>query len=320
MQLDSVPPTTTKRRSWLWLQILGGLLAFAFLFWKLPWAESWRTLQGARPLPIILAMLSLFAVHVWTWTSHVYLLQTLAKPQPAFWFFRAMLLSQVVGMFAPGKLGDLSIAWFLRKRAVPYGEGLALGMYYKMIALAVTFWLGMAALAKLTDGMELFLFVLTLPVGLLVISKVAAKWIVPNLPRLMPHAKIAEEMRTFSRAWNVLSNFKPTGMSLLLALLKALNMTLTPWLILQAFGQPVTFFTTLALSSLVRLASAIPISPSGLGVRELSGTIVFNELAGVPWAIAGSMMLLSTVMQYATAAICYGASVSVLSAPREKSK
>lgn len=313
MQLESVPPTTAKRRSWRWLQILGGILAFAFLFWKLPWAESWSTFQSARPVPIFLAAVSLFAVHVWTWISHVYLLRTLGKPQPLFWFFRVLLLSQVVGMFAPGKLGDLSIAWFLRKRGVFFGEGLALGMFYKMIALAVTFWLGMAALARLTNGVEFLLFILTLPVGLLIVSKVAAKWIIPNLPRLMPHSKIAEEMKSFSRAWSVFSSFNSTSASLLLALVKALNMTLTPWLILQAFGQPVTFATTLALSSLVRLASAIPISPSGLGVRELSGTIVFSELAGVPWAIAASMMLLSTVMQYTTAAICYGVSVSVLS-------
>jgi glycosyltransferase 2 family protein len=320
MECDLMPGQPRKRRSWLWLQIIGGLLAFTILFRNLPLKESWQVVQGAHAWPILIAGISLFAVHFWTWTSHVYMLRILKKPQPPFWFFRAILLSQVLGMFAPGKIGDLSIAWFLRKRGLTYGEGLAIGVYYKMVALAVTFWLGMLVLFKSTNWLGIFLFILTLPIGLIVISKAMAKWVIPHLPRLMPHSKLAQETQTFSAAWHTLSDFRPNLMGLLLALLKTLNMTLTPWLLLQALGHPVAFSTTLTLSAITRLAAMVPISPSGLGVRELSGAIVFSQLAGVPWAVAASMMIVSTVMQYIVAAMCYGVGVSSSSNPSEKSQ
>jgi uncharacterized protein (TIRG00374 family) len=191
-------------------------------------------------------------------------------------------------------------------------------VYYKLVALAVTFWLGMLVFFNSTDWIGIFLFILTLPAGLIVISKVMAKWVIPYLPRLMPHSKLAEEAQTFSRAWQALSDWKPNLVSLLLALLKALNMTLTPWLILDALGHPVNFSTTLALSSLTRLAAMVPISPAGLGVRELSGTIAFSQLAGVPWAVAASVMIISSILQYISAAVCYGVGIFGSSSAAEK--
>lgn len=319
MESDPIPSRMPRRRWWLWLQISGGLLAFAVLFWNLPLKDSWRAMRDARAFPMLLAVISLFAVYFWTWVGHAYLVRSLGKPQPPAWFLRVMLLSQVLGMFAPGKIGDLSIAWFLRKRGLAYGEGLAVGVYYKMVALAVTAWLGASAIIRPAGWLTLAVFILTLPVGLAVFSKAMARWIVPNLSRFMPHSRLVEESQTFSRAWSVLSVARTTAASLLLALLKSLIMTLVPWLILQALGHPLAFFTTLALSSLTQLAATIPVSPSGLGVRELSGTIVFSQLGGVPWAVAAGMMIISTVLQYVVAAACYGIGISGSSAPPEKS-
>lgn len=319
MESGTISTEPRKRHLWLWLQIAGGIAAFSILFWKLPLKKSWLTVQHAHGWPILIAGLSLFAVHFWTWLAHVNMLRALKKPQPPFWFFRVILLSQVLGMFAPGKIGDLSIAWFLRKRGVAYGEGLAVGLYYKLVALAVTAWFGLLVIFKSMDGAGVFLFILMLPLGLIVISKATAKWIIPHLSRLMPHLKLAEETQTFGRAWNLLSDFKPALINLLLALLKTMNMTLTPWLLLQALGHPLAFSSVLTLSALTRLAAMVPISPSGLGVRELSGAIVFSQLAGIPWTVAGSMMIVSTIMQYITSAVCYGIGISG-SSPREKSK
>lgn len=310
MESDSISSPPRKRRSWLWLQIAGGLLAFGILFWKLPLKDSWRALQNAHALPLVLAGIALFGVYFWTWVGNAYLVRALGKPQPFAWFFRAILLSQVLGMFAPGKIGDLSIAWFLRKRGLTYGEGLAIGVYYKMVALAATSWLGLSVILQPRGWAELAIFILALPVGLVAVSRTMARWIIPNLPRLMPHSRLVEELQTFSRSWHVLSHWKTTIGSLLLALLKSLIMTTVPWLILRALGHPVAYTTTLALSSLTQLAATIPISPSGLGVRELSGTVLFSKLGGVPWAAAGSMMIVATVMQYAAAAVCYAIGIT----------
>jgi uncharacterized membrane protein YbhN (UPF0104 family) len=320
MESGTISTEPRKKRSWLFLQIGGGILAFAILFWKLPLDKSWLAVREARGWPLFIGGISLFGVYLWTWINHVYLVGILKKPQPRFWFFRVMLLSQVLGMFAPGKIGDLSIAWFLRKRGMAYGEGLAIGLYYKLVALAVTFWLGMLIFLKSTNWAAIFLFILALPIGLVIISKVMAEWIIPHLPRLMPHSKLAEETQTFSSAWRILSVFKSNLLNLLMALLKALNMTLAPWFVLRALGHPLDFSITLALVSLTRLAAMIPISPAGLGVRELSGAIVFSQLAGVPWAVAASMMIISTVMQYASAAVCYGIGISGSSPSTEESK
>ena len=320
MEGELIPSPPRIRRSWLWLQICGGLLAFGILFWKLPLKDSWHAVRSANTFPLCLAGTFLFAVYFWTWVGHAYLVRALGKPQPFVWFLRVMLLSQVLGMFAPGKIGDLSVAWFLRKRGLTYGEGLAIGIFYKMVALTVTSWFGISAIFHPGDWVSLGIFILTLPLGLVALAQTMAKWVIPQLPRWAPHSRLVEELRTFSGAWNVLSDLKTTAISLLLALLKSFIMTLVPWLILRALGHPLAFSTVLALSSLTQLAATIPISPSGLGVRELSGTILFSKLGGVPWAAAGSTMIVVTVMQYAAAAVCYGIGISGLLKPPEESK
>lgn len=320
MESDSIPMPPRKRRLWLWLQIFGGLLAFTIFFWKLPLGDCWRAMQNADALPLFLAAISLFGVYFWTWLGHSYLVRALGKPQPLVWFFRVMLLSQVLGMFAPGKIGDLSIAWFLRKRGLTYGEGLAIGVYYKMVALAAASWFSMLAIFQPRSWLESVIFIWALPLGLVAVSKALGRWIIPNLARFMPHSRLVKESQAFGHAWHVLSDLKTTAGSLLLALLKSLIMTLVPWLILRALGHPVAFATTLALSSLTQLAATIPISPSGLGVRELSGTILFSKIGGVPWTTAGSMMIVATVMQYTAAAVCYVVGVSGAFKPSEENK
>jgi hypothetical protein len=130
MESGTISMKPRKRRLWLLLQIAGGAIAFTILFWKLPLEKSWLSVREARGWPLFIGGVSLFGVYFWTWISHLYMIRTLKRPQPMFWFLCVVLLSQVVGMFAPAKIGDLSIAWFLRKRGVAYGEGLAIGLYY----------------------------------------------------------------------------------------------------------------------------------------------------------------------------------------------
>ena len=223
-------------------------------------------------------------------------------------------------MFAPGKIGDLSIAWFLRKRGLTYGEGLAIGVYYKMVALAVTSWLGISAIFQPGDRVELAIFILALPVGLAVVSKTMGRWIIPSCPawrRIPGWLKNCKPSAALGTFWAIC---RTTAASLLLALFKSLIMTSVPWLILRAWDTPWPSLPRWLCRRSRSLPRQFRSVHQDWACANCPARFSYSKLGGVPLAAAGSMMIVAMVMQYAVAAACYGIGISGAFKPAEESK
>ena len=73
-------------------------------------------------------------------------------------------------------------------------------------------------------------------------------------------------------------------------------------LIVYLFGFNISFITVLLINSVVTAISLVPITASGLGVKESAAVFLFNSV-GVPGEIAASIYLFFLILRYAFAGI-----------------
>jgi glycosyltransferase 2 family protein len=65
------------------------------------------------------------------------------------------------------------------------------------------------------------------------------------------------------------------------------------WLFFEALGEPISFLNTAGLWSLVYFITLIPVSIGGLGLQELSATLIYTQVGGVSMsgALAAALLL-----------------------------
>jgi uncharacterized membrane protein YbhN (UPF0104 family) len=302
-------PTLTlprsKRGIWLLVQVCIGLLAFGLLFTQVELDALVRSLARVQWAWVAVALAVPFAVHAVTWLQHAYLLSVLGRRQCGVWLFRVMLLSQGIGIVAPGKLGDFSVVWFFKKRGVPYSEGLAMAAYFKVIALFINGWIGLMGVALWLGNAWWLAGAAAGPAAVMVLW-LAMRGRLPTGPlRRLLRGKHEASMAAFGRTWTRFMAVRPATVCIMLALIKTWVMALTPFILLCAYGHPISAAVVIMVEAVIRLVAMLPISPAGLGVRELSGAMLLAAWAGVPIEVAANVMLLTTAIQYTIAAGCY---------------
>ena len=78
-----------------------------------------------------------------------------------------------------------------------------------------------------------------------------------------------------------------------------LNITaLTQYILLISLGATVDYSLLILISALTQLLSFVPISPSGLGLKE-GGFSLLASLIGIPLAVAGTAIFSMTILNYA---------------------
>ena len=212
--------------------------------------------------------------------------------------------------------------WFFKRKGIRYGAGFAVAFYQKLIALLSSAWIGLFGLAawagiandKLPgwlDAQVLLAGTVLLPAVGMVVWMALGGWLPQPILNWLKRGKLKEGMSTFLDAWQEHTRARVIGISMLLGILKAVLMALLPYCFFVSLGYNVSLPLVIAVSSAVRLLTLIPLSPSGTGIRELSGTLLFVQLANVPDYIAANAMIMATVAQFVVAGACYFATLSV---------
>lgn len=199
------------------------------------------------------------------------------------WF--AFGASAYLGMLTPGRVGDvLRIQYLRHDKGAPYSEGLAsvvMDRLYDLYILAAFFSIAISHFgAQLVPELRLLGW-----------GAVAATTLGPLL-LLVPG--IAERM--FGAMYRRLSRDpEATGLGLFLESLRAqarratvatLPLTIAAflvsfgqgWLVARALGLQLSYFDVGCLTAIASLLSLLPISVSGVGVRELFFAAVFPSL------------------------------------------
>lgn len=248
-----------------------------------------RALGRASLWPLLAAvLLNLVNIHLKIVRWDV-ILRTRGIHYPRRRAWGAFLTSLYVGLLTPGRVGDLLRAQYLRHDLdVPYAEGVAsvvvdrLCDLYVLVAfvavgvvryapviagrLAVVTWVGVAATA--------------LGPLVLLVPGVAERLLGRVYVRLVPGGEVAGLTR-FLAAIRA-SVGRPLLLTMPLTVLTFGVNYLQGWLIARALGLPMTFFDATCLLAIASLLGLLPISVSGVGVRELFFSLAFPLLGFTP--------------------------------------
>ena len=273
-------------RSDLWrllIRLIGPAL-LVVVVWRLDdKAALWRTVKDADALLLGFALLlNVPVVHlkVVRWRE---LLEGRGYRYPLGRSYAAVLSSLYLGMLTPGRVGDvLRIQYVKREIHVPYAEGLAatvMDRFCDLYVLAAVVALGTVHFANALDS-----------------NLVYVSWGAVALAALAPSLFLFEgPAELLGRVLGRLTERWHTNLSALLAALRALvgrailvAIPLTAasfainyfqgWIIARAIGIELSFLDVASLLATTSLLGLMPISVSGVGVRELFLALAFPAL------------------------------------------
>lgn len=197
--------------------------------------------------------------------------------------YAAVLSSLYLGMVTPGRVGDaLRIQYVHRDIGAPYSEGLAVTLMDRFCDLYV-----LAAIASV--GVAHFGSTLRDDVALATWAAVAIAVLAPALLLAKGPADLAARfLRRFTARWQASFDAVLRALRALVgtSLLAALAMTvgalavnyLQGWIVAQAIGVDLSYLDVASLLAATTLLSLLPVSLSGIGVRELFLALMFPAL------------------------------------------
>ena len=201
--------------------------------------------------------------------------------------YAAVLSSLYLGMLTPGRVGDvLRIQYVQQEIDTPYREGLAVTIMDRFCDLYVL--AGVAALGTVHFA------------GVLRSDLAQATWVAVSFALLVPLLLLAKGpaelfgvlLRRFAERWHASLEELLRALRALVrgSLFVALPMTCGAfainyaqgWLIARAIGIELSYIDVAALLSATSLLGLVPISISGVGVRELFLALIFPALGLLP--------------------------------------
>jgi hypothetical protein len=215
----------------------------------------------------------------------------------------AFMTSLYVGLLTPGRVGDVLRAQYLRHDLdVPYAEGVAsvvVDRLCDLYVLAAFVAVGVVRYAPvLVGGLAVITWagVAATVLGplVLLVPGVAEAVLGRAFARFIP----AGEGQGFPRFLEAVraSVGRPLLLTLPLTVLTFAINYLQGWLIAHAIGLPMTFFDATCLLAIASLLGLLPISVSGVGVRELFFALAFPMLGFTPEAGVGFGLLVFFVI------------------------
>ncbi|PIN76097.1 hypothetical protein COV17_03305 [Candidatus Woesearchaeota archaeon CG10_big_fil_rev_8_21_14_0_10_36_11] len=209
------------------------------------------------------------------------------------------LLSRSFSLFFPGQLGELSLAPLLKMKDIPIGKSLAVITLDKIISLLfITIFAFYGFLLYFETNI---LWKLIIPCGIIL-----GVFIVIILSQKKRYFVRKYILRKYARLFagygkNVTYIWKKRKDALFIDVVMTLSWLVSTAIIIKIvfiyFGFSVSLVEILAIQAIGSLSSMIPISLSGLGVRE-SVTVYLYFKIGVDPVVVGTILLLFLFVSY----------------------
>ena len=211
------------------------------------------------------------------------------------------------GTITPGRIGELSRAFYLSKKNLNLGKSLSsifLDRLFDIISLVVLSFLGLIFILSkfyFTSIIEIFIiFIIVYSVVFIALTKKKITFIIarPFFNSIIPEKYKDKLKLAFDSFYDGLNLLKRRKMKLMVAFI----LSLADWLIsfvqsyiiLLAFGYNISYFNLIFIIPLSVLVTLIPISIAGLGTREATFIYLFS-LFSIPPEISVSYSIASLV-------------------------
>lgn len=256
----------------------------------------WVTVLKINLLWGVLAVICNFTFFI-LGAFNIWLLLRVMQPIPFTKFVRSYIYSFSINLFAPGQLGDASIALFLKKQGIPLRRSGLAYLIDKVITVFVLFcvawygahlflpeinpvWFIVMPFAGMSAIVLATIIVLKFPSDFKYILK-AKQWTISTL----------DELKSVRYQWRILI------LNTFLTVIKWLVMCLSFFCAFRSFGQFISWPEIGIIPVLSTLVGYIPVSVGGIGTVEYSAVYLFS-IIGVAETIVLSTYLFLRSLQY----------------------
>ncbi len=258
------------------IRLIGPALLIIFL-WRSDFSLLLAGLSQVKVLPLLLSLalfLPFIAIKAWRWNM---LMRELDMPPPPLGF--SMVLYQIglfLGGTTPGQSGDFIKAWYLRERGLPLAPALFSIVLDRLFDFLVMALLALLALVAFIDILPGTLRIATVAFAAVVffttpllIARRPREWLINRMLPLAP-----KRIRAVITRWRdqfAALSLRPAPLArLLLASAGSATSTIVRiyllFLALQLDRVPAT--AIISSTALISILQALPISFSGIGVRD----------------------------------------------------
>jgi glycosyltransferase 2 family protein len=284
------------------LRLLVGLLILSLLFWRIGFEKVAETI-GKIPAQFIFFFILLNIFNIITGTINIKVLLNPIKRVGFLKLVKYYVYSWSIGLFVPGKIGEFSLVLFLEKEGISAGESGAAALMDKLITVFCMALFSLAGFFMFFERRTAIGYTAILAAGFAaVVFAVFSKRLREFAKRHIPVLK-SERLKGFSKTALEYVKHKKSLLFIdfAITLFKFIAYAWFTWLFILAMGESVTLFNTAIVMAAGTILSIIPISLSGLGVRE-SASIYLFSLAGVKPEVSGAIMLFYLIGSYVIAA------------------
>ena len=300
--------STKKRKNLaLLLKWIFGLFVLIFLFYKVGIKNVYKTLLMLNPflfLIIILMYTLLFVIGA----VNVKILVDCTKKLNFLKILKYYILSWSVGLFVPGRIGEFSIIYFLKKEEIPIGKSSAIAIIDKLttvITVSALAVVGFFVLPFFTRHEAIKLIILLViafsSIIFFIITDIGRKIIKKYVLK-----KYSEKCAGFSKTFFYYLEDKKLIIFLntTLTLIKWLIASFITYILFLSFGINLNFFYIILIDAMVIILSLIPLTMSGLGIKESGAVFLYNQIGALPH-VTLSVYVVSAFLNYLTALIAY---------------
>ena len=286
------------------LKLFLGIAVIALILYKVGFEKIISTFStmNLTYLPICIA---LFVLGLYMGAFNVkLLLDALGAKLRMKEIWRAYVLSWAFGMVVPGKIGEFSFIYLVKDK-VKIGEATAVAVIDKLTtALSLCFlsFIGFFIFFPLQTAIYLTLGVSVLAViGLVVLMTQFGRMILRKIlgKRQQMFAGFSKTMKFI-----VFEEKKAVILNIIITFAKWAVTSFLTSLVFLSFGVHVNPLVILSVSATAMLLSLVPITMSGLGIKE-GAAIYLYGLAGVSGVVAVSVQLILLLLNYGGAAVVF---------------
>lgn len=278
------------------------IVILAVLIWVVDPIKAIEKLSQINPL-FLLTIFAIFPIFLFINGLNLYVFVVTFRKICLTKILRYYCLAWAAGFFLPGKIGEFSIVYFLKKEGFSTGEATAIALLDKIFRLAILLSIAFAGLFTFVKSEELlfviFVFTALFLLGLFFIfSKSGREFIKKTFLR-----KYKEVFTGFSKTHKEYFEKKRSvviniGLTFLAWTINFLMITL----IFFGLGKNINFFTIAFVSAISTIAGMLPITINGVGIKEGTFVLLMRQI-GVEASVAFGASIAFTAIGYLAAII-----------------
>lgn len=288
-----------NNKLWYAIRIVAGLAILAYLIYRLDIRKIYSTIIGIDFVVIILLLLHYATMMLLNSAAIAVLINASDEKIKFPKILKHYTISYAIGRFTPAHLGEFSLIYFLKKEKMKLGKAALITTLFRIISLIALVIISVFGLFYFFSQKN------AIVIAAILVSATVLLCLAIFYPKIRNAAKKvilrnhAKKFHGFSESLNeLIKTRKPSILaSLIIVLFRTFIGAVIFYFAFLTFGVKVPILSILFIDAMGLIITLVPISVSGLGVKESATVWLFLHL-GVAAAISGSIYLLATFMHF----------------------